>query len=149
QKALEEFPQVKLLASQPGNFQRLQALQVTENLLQAHPVLDGVMAANDAMALGAIEALDAANRKALVVGLNGTKEAVDAIKAGKLLASGEFSGYLQGCFGTMAAVRAVRNLPVPKEFNFPPRVIDNTNFKELDVPDSERQCPSWESVIKN
>ena len=28
---------MKLLASQPGTFQRLQALQVTENLLQAHP----------------------------------------------------------------------------------------------------------------
>jgi len=100
------------------------------------------------MALGAIEALDAANRKALVVSLNGTKEAVDAIKAGKLLASADFSGYLQGCMGTMAAIRHVRHLPVPKEFNFPPRVIDSTNYKELDVPDTERQCPTWESVIK-
>jgi ribose transport system substrate-binding protein len=120
-----------------------------ENLIQAHPIIDGVMAANDAMALGAIEALDGANRKALVVALNGTKEAIDAIKAGKLLASGEFSGYLQGCFGTMAAIRHVRGMPVPKEFNFPPRVIDSSNYKELDVPDAERQCPSWDSVIKN
>jgi ribose transport system substrate-binding protein len=148
QKALEEFPDVKMLASQPGNFQRLKALQVTENLLQAHPVIDGIMAANDAMALGAIEALDAANRKALVVALNGTKEAIDAIKAGKLLASGEFSGYLQGCVGTMAAIRHVRGLPVPKSFNFPPRVIDSQNYHELDVPDADRQCPPWESVVK-
>lgn len=148
QKAIEEAPQVKLLASQPGNFQRLQALQVMENLLQAHPSIDGVMAANDAMALGAVEALAAANRKALVVGLNGTKEAVDAIKAGKLLASGEFNGYLQGCIGTMAAIRHVRHLPVPKEFSFPPRVIDNTNYQDLDIPESERQCPGWDSVVK-
>jgi ribose transport system substrate-binding protein len=146
--AIAEFPNVKLLASQPGNFQRLQALQVTENLLQAHPVIDAVMAANDAMALGVIEALDAAGRKALVVGLNGTKEAVDAIKAGKLLASGDFSGYLQGCFGTMAAIRHVRNLPVPKEFNFPPLVVDGTNYHDHDVPEADRQCPAWESVIK-
>ena len=147
-KALQEFPDVKLLASQPGNFQRLQALQVTENLLQAHPVVDAVMAANDAMALGVIEALAGANRKALVVGLNGTKEAVDAIKAGKLLASGNFSGYLQGCFGTMAAIRHVRHLPVPKEFNFPPLVVDGTNYQGLDVPEAQRECPAWESVIK-
>ncbi len=80
--------------------------------------------------------------------LNGTKEAIDAIKAGKLLASGEFNGYLQGCIGTMAAIRHVRDLPVPKEFNFPPRVIDSTNYKELDMPESERQCPAWESVVK-
>ena len=32
-KALEEFPNVKLLASQPANYQRLQALQVMENLI--------------------------------------------------------------------------------------------------------------------
>jgi ribose transport system substrate-binding protein len=148
QKAIEEFPRVKLLSSQPGNFQRLQALQVTENLLQAHPVVDGIMAANDAMALGVIEALDATNRKAQVVGLNGTKEAIDAIKAGKLLASGEFNGYLQGCIGTMAAIRHVRKLPVPKSFSFPPRVIDSTNYHGLDVPESERECPEWDSVIK-
>jgi len=147
-KAIEEFPGAVLLASQPANFQRLQALQVTENLLQAHPVVDGIMAANDAMALGAIEALDAANRKALVVGLNGTKEAIDAIKAGRLLASGDFSGYLQGCIGTMAAIRHVRHLPVPKEVNFPPHVVDATNYGDLDVPEAERQCPAWESVIK-
>ena len=148
-QALAEFPNVKLLASQPGNFQRLQALQVTENLMQAHPAIDGVMAANDAMALGAIEALDAANRRALVVGLNGTKEGVDAIKAGKLLASGDFNGYLQGCVGTMAAIRHLHNLPVPKELNFPPHVIDSTNYQDLDVPESQRECPAWESVVKN
>ncbi len=147
-KAVEEFPEVKLLASQPGNFQRLQALQVMENLLQAHPSIDGVMAANDAMALGAIEALDGANRQALVVGLNGTKEAIDAIKSGKLLASGDFSGYLQGCLGTMAAIRHVRHLPVPKEFNFPPHVVDRTNYQDLDVPEAQRQCPAWESIVK-
>jgi ribose transport system substrate-binding protein len=148
QKAIEEFPQVQLLASQPGNFQRLQALQVMENLLQAHPTIDGVMAANDAMALGAIEALDGTGRQAQVVGLNGTKEAVDAIKAGKLLASGEFNGYLQGCVGTMAAIRYLRKLPVPKEFSFPPRVVDRTNYGDLDVPETERHCPAWEAVIK-
>ena len=148
QKALEEFPTVKLLASQPGNFQRLQALQVTENLLQAHPVVDGVMAANDAMALGAIEALDGANRKALVVGINATKEGIDAIKAGKLLASADFSGYLQGCVGTMAAIRTLHKLPVPKEIAFPTVVIDNTNYKGADIPDAERTCPAWETVVK-
>src|SRR5262249_33751080 len=62
-KALPEFPNVKLIASQPGNFQRVMGLQVTENLLQSYPQIDGILAANDAMALGALEALDAAKRK--------------------------------------------------------------------------------------
>ncbi|WP_338318216.1 sugar ABC transporter substrate-binding protein, partial [Bradyrhizobium ottawaense] len=82
--ALKETPGAKLLASQPGNYQRLQALQVMENLMQSNSQIDGVLAANDAMAVGAIEALDGANRKAQVIGINGTKEAIDAIKSGKL-----------------------------------------------------------------
>jgi ribose transport system substrate-binding protein len=147
-KALAEFPNVKLLASQPANFQRVQALQVTENLLQSYPQIDGILAANDSMALGAIEALDAAKRKALVVGLNGTKEAIDAIKQGKLLASGDCDGFTHGCLGTMAAVRHLRNLPVPKEFIFSLMVIDKSNYAGLDVPYDQRMCPKWESVVK-
>ncbi len=144
--ALEDFPNITLLASQPGNFQRLQALQVMENLIQTYPRIDGVLAANDSMALGAIEALDGANRTALVVGLNGTKEAVDAIKAGTLLATGDCDGFKHGCMGTMAAVRHLRNLPVPAEFNFAVTVIDDTNYGSLDLPVEQRVCPAWESV---
>lgn len=147
-KALEDFPDVTLLASQPGNFQRLQALQVTENLLQSYPQIDGILAANDSMALGAIEALDAANREALVVGLNGTKEAIGAIKAGTLLASGDCDGFMHGCLGTMAAVRHLRNLPVPEEFNFAVTVIDEVNYAKWDVALEERVCPPWESVVE-
>lgn len=146
--ALKEYPQVKLLASQPGNFQRLQGLQVMENLMQTYPQIDGVIAANDAMAAGAIEALDGANRKALVVGINGTKEAVDAIKAGKMLASGDYNGFLQGCVSTMIAIRELRHLPVPKEVVFKAGVIDKSNYQAVDVPAEKMVCPKWEDAVK-
>jgi ribose transport system substrate-binding protein len=126
----------------------VQALQVTENLLQSYPQIDGILAANDSMALGAIEALDGAKRKALVVGINGTKEAIDAIKAGKLLATGDCDGFAHGCLGTMAAVRHLRNLPVPKEFIFSETVIDSTNYVGLDVPYEQRMCPSWRALLR-
>lgn len=147
-KALEEFPNVKVLASQTGDFQRVKALQVTENLLQAHRQIDGILAANDAMALGAIEALDAANRKAMVIGINGTKEAVDAVKAGKLLATGDCDGFLQGCMGVMGAVRHLKNLPVPKEIIFPITVFDMSNYQGADIPYEMRDCPPWEKIVK-
>lgn len=146
--ALKEAPGVKLLASQPGNFQRLQGLQVMENLMQTHAQIDGVMAANDAMASGAIEALEGANRKALVVGINGTKEAVDAIKAGKLLASGDYNGFLQGCVSTMLAIREVRKQPVPREVVFKAGVIDKSNYAAADMPAEKRVCPKWEDAIR-
>jgi ribose transport system substrate-binding protein len=147
-KALEEFPGIRLLASQPANYQRLMALQVTENLIQSHPDIAGVLAANDAMALGALEAFDGAGRKALAVGVNGTKEAIDAIKAGRLLASGDNNGFIQGCIGTMAAIRYLRKMSVPKEVVFPAVVIDRTNYQAYDIPDAQRTCPAWDTVVK-
>ncbi len=149
QDALKEFPNVKVVASQPGNFQRLQALQVMENLMQTYSQIEGIMAANDSMASGAIEALEGANRKSLVIGINGTKEAIDAIKAGTLLASGDYNGYLQGCVATMVAIRELRKLPVPKEVVFPPTVVNKGNYQPLDVPLESRSCPKWEDVVKS
>lgn len=141
--ALKEFKDAKLVASQPANYQRLQALQVMENLMQSQPRIDGVMAANDAMAIGVIEALDGANRKAQVIGINGTKEAVDAIKTGKLLASGDYNGFVQGCIGTMVAIRALRNEPIVEEVVLKPTVIETSNVQPYDMPLDQRTCPAW------
>ena len=147
--AIKAAPNMKLLATQPGNFQRLNALQVMENMMQSFPQIDGVLAANDAMATGAIEALEAANRKAVVVGINGTKEAVDAVKAGKLLASGQADPFMQGCLATTIAIRHLRKQAVPMEMFLKPSVIDKSNYKEFDKPVEARVCPKWEELATN
>jgi ribose transport system substrate-binding protein len=147
--ALKESPNVKLLASQPANYQRLQALQVMENLMQSFPSIDGVLAANDPMAVGAIEALEGANRKARVIGINGSKEAVELIKAGKLLASGDFNGFIQGCIGTEIAVRSLRKQPTPNEVILKPIVIDSTNLTPYETPVEQRACPTLEQIVSN
>lgn len=147
--AIKENPNIKLLASQPANYQRLQALQVMENLMQSFPSIDGVLAANDPMAVGAIEALEGANRKAMVVGINGSKEAVELIKSGKLLASGDFNGFIQGCIGTEIAVRNLRKQQTPKEVILKPIVIDKTNFTPYEMPVEQRACPTLEQIIAN
>ena len=147
--ALKETPNVKLLASQPANYQRLQALQVMENLMQSFPSIDGVLAANDPMAVGAIEALEGANRKALAVGINGSKEAVELIKSGKLLASGDFNGFIQGCIGTEIAVRNLRKEPTPNEVILKPIVITETNFAPYETPVEQRTCPTLEQIVSN
>jgi ribose transport system substrate-binding protein len=145
--ALKEAPSVKVLSSQPGNYQRMQALQVMENLLQTYPKVDGILAANDAMAIGALDALDGANRKAQVVGINGSKEAVDLIKQGKLLASGDYSGFKQGCIGVMAAVRALRKQPVPKDISLKTEVVTSANYQSYDVAPDKLTCPTWADAV--
>ncbi len=146
--AISEAPGIKLLASQPANYQRLQALQVMENLLQSYPSIDGVLAANDAMATGAIEALDGAARKSLVTGINGTHEAIDAIKSGKLLATGDYNAFQQGCLGAMIATRNLRKLPVKSEILLKPSVVNKENYKDYDTPLEQRKCAAWEDAIK-
>jgi ribose transport system substrate-binding protein len=147
--ALKEFSGARLVASQPANYQRLQALQVMENLMQSHPQIDGILAANDPMAVGALEALDGANRKALVIGINGSREAVELIKSGKLLASGDFNGFIQGCLGTEIALRAVRKQSTPKEIMLKPVVIDKTNYQPYETPVEQRQCPKVADMATN
>jgi ribose transport system substrate-binding protein len=148
-KALEENPGVKLLASQPANYQRLQALQVMENLIQSNPSIDGVMAAADVMAFGAIEALEAAGKKATkVVGIGGVPESIEAIKAGRLLATAEFNGYKMGCLAAMAAVRSLRKETVPDTIVIKGIVIDKTTTGPFEVPPEKRTCPKWEDYAK-
>jgi len=146
-KALQEFPDVHLLAAQPANYQRLQALQVMENLIQSNPKIDGVLAAADVMAMGAIEALEAAGQKQVkVVGIGGVPESVKAIKEGRLLATAEFNGFKMGCIATMAAVRTLRNEPVPGAILIKGIVIDKTNYAPFELPGDQRQCPAWSDV---
>jgi ribose transport system substrate-binding protein len=147
--AMKEFPDVKLLAQQPANYQRLQALQVMENLMQSHRQIDGVLAANDPMAVGALEALDGANRKAQVVGINGSKEAVELIKSGKLLASGDFNGFIQGCLGTEIALMHLRQQPTPKEIILKPVVIEKANAQPYETPVEQRSCPKVAEMAAN
>jgi ribose transport system substrate-binding protein len=113
-----------------------------ESLIRSFQQIDGVIAANDAMAIGALEVLEKRNRKAVVIGINGSKEAVELIKAGKLLASGEFSGFVIGCLGTEIAIQNLRKRRTPKELILKPVVIDTTNYQQYEARIEQRQCPT-------
>jgi len=147
-EALKAYPDVALLAAQPANYQRLQALQVTENLLQAFAQVDGILAANDSMALGAIEALAGAKRKAAVIGINATPEGIGAIKQGSLLASGDFDGFKMGCVAAMAVLRHLQGQVVPKTVALPVTVVDKSNYQPWDRPAGDRTCPAWAEIVK-
>ncbi|MCA6222812.1 ribose ABC transporter substrate-binding protein RbsB [Photorhabdus antumapuensis] len=74
-----------VLASQPADFDRTKGLNVMQNLLTAHPVVQAVFAQNDEMALGALRALQTAGKSdVLVVGFDGTGDGIKAVQRGKL-----------------------------------------------------------------
>ncbi len=89
-KGLAAAPGIAILAKQTANYNRQQGLQVTENLLTAHPDVNAIFAHNDEMALGAVQAVKAANKKnILIYGFDGTDEAVAAVKQGDMAATVE------------------------------------------------------------
>src|SRR5271156_439121 len=85
---IAQHPDMKIVASQTGNFNRVEGRQTAEALLQAHPEANVVYAHNDEMAIGAIAAIEAAGKKPgkdiLVVSIDGEKDGLQAIIDGKM-----------------------------------------------------------------
>ena len=149
ERALKEHPQIELLASQPGNYRRLPAVQVFENLMQRFPQIDGVVCANDDMAVGVAEALAAAGRggKTKVVGIDAIPDGIAAIQAGKMQASADYSGHDQGYLATAAAIRHLRGEKLPKEISLPVVIVEKSNAQAWAVPVEQKPAPDWKKVI--
>jgi ribose transport system substrate-binding protein len=147
-RAFAEFPGIEVLGSGVGNYQQPDAKGAMAKLLADHPQIDAVLSANDSMALGALEALKAANRTAIVIGINGILPAVKQIEAGAILASVDFNMFKIGCTATQAAVRYLKKEPLPEKIILPAEVIDKTNYKAWLVPVEQRACPEWSEVAR-
>lgn len=84
-EGISDYPEIEVVAKQTANFDRTEGLNVTTNLLQAHPNVKAIFAENDEMALGAIEALGArAGTDVQVFGFDGTADGLAAIEEGTL-----------------------------------------------------------------
>lgn len=84
------YPELKMVAQQSADFDRNKAMEVMENLLQAHPNIDAVFCGNDAMASGAYQALVGAGKadEVLVFGFDGAEDVIRSIKDRAIVATG-------------------------------------------------------------
>ena len=87
---VDNYPDLKMVAQQSADFDRNKAMEVLESILQAHPDIDAVFCGNDAMAMGAYQALVAAGMadKVKVFGFDGAEDVVASIRRGKIVATG-------------------------------------------------------------
>lgn len=108
QNAVKANPGVKLVAYEAADWDRSKAYEKTKNLLVANPDIEGVWAANDNMALGALEALRDAGLagKVKVVGCDGVDEMFDAIKKGEAAATVYNDAKYQAGIGLSIALAA-------------------------------------------
>ena len=114
-------PDVEVVARQTANFNRAEGLSVFENILQAHPEIDGVFAHNDEMILGAIQAAEAAGRddKILFVGFDAVDDAVRAVKEKKLAATVAQQPSQMGILGVQFATDYLNGKTVEKYIPVP------------------------------
>lgn len=86
---VDEFPDLKMVAQQSADFDRNKAMDVMETIMQAHPGIDAVFCGNDAMAMGAYQAVRAAGKASeiKVFGFDGARDAVLGVAEGKIEAT--------------------------------------------------------------
>ena len=85
---VDHYPGIQMIAQQTAEFDRNKAMDVLESIMQAHPDLDAVFCGNDAMAMGAYQALAAAGKTNIkVFGFDGAEDVVESIRSGKIQAT--------------------------------------------------------------
>jgi ribose transport system substrate-binding protein len=103
----DNCPDIEIVARQTANFNRAEGLTVMENILTAQPTIDAVFAHNDEMALGALQAIEAAGRDIIVVGFDATDDAVAAVEACRMAATVAQLPYQLGAQAVEAAAGIV------------------------------------------
>ena len=85
---LDKYPELKPIGRQSANWSQTEAFQKMETLIQANRQIGGVICGNDTMALGAAAALKAAGlSQVVVVGFDGSPDAIASIRAGEIKAT--------------------------------------------------------------
>ena len=105
---------LSVVASQVANFDRTQGMSVMENMLQANGDIQAVFAANDEMALGAMEAISGAGKDIVVVGFDATDDAIASIKEGKMAATIAQQPALIGSTAVENAATLISGTAIPK-----------------------------------
>lgn len=131
-EGLKAYPGIKVVASQPADFDRTKGLDVMTNLLQSHPHITGVFAENDEMALGAVKALgskagEVRRRRRVRRHPDGLK----AVAAGTLYASVAQQPKELGKIAVQNAVEAARGKQVDSTVKVPVKVVTEKNVADF------------------
>lgn len=124
-KLAELAPGLRIVASLPGDWDRGKAATIANDILTRHPDLKAIFAANDGMALGAVEAVHAAGKgdQVTVIGVDGNSDAVKSIRDGRLNASVAQLPYLVGKQAVVDVAKALKGEAVAPTVFVPTLVL--------------------------
>lgn len=146
-EAAAKHPGIVIAGTCVGEYVREVARDAVAKWLAANETPGGIMAANDVMALGALDALRAAGRKSAVAGVNAIPEAIAAIKRGEMLATADFNAMQMAALATECAVRHLRGERVPETIDLPVEIVDRRNCSQWDLPYEQRPLPTLEETL--
>jgi ribose transport system substrate-binding protein len=138
----------RIVNSRNGDFQFEGGKAAMAALLQAEARIDGVLAANDVMALGALDVMRQRQRVSAIVGVNATPDGIKAIKNGELLASAAFDAMKMVCLAVEAAARLLSGKSAPAQLLLPVEIVDRSNCQIWDRPYEARPLPEWHLYAK-
>jgi ABC-type sugar transport system substrate-binding protein len=138
--AVAEHPGLEIVAQQAADFAAARALQVTEDILTRlgsspeDPGFDALFAANDEMALGAVEAIRARSidpSELVIVGFDATEPALELVEEGAMSGTVDQFPNEQAATALRVLVEYIRDGTVPEEvILLTPRVISRENLDE-------------------
>lgn len=83
---IDEYPDMEMVAQQSANWDQTQGYEKAEAILQSNPEITGIICGNDTMACGAVQAcLDAGRDDIKIIGVDGSDDAANYIKDGKMV----------------------------------------------------------------
>lgn len=140
-EAIKEYPDMKVVGEQRGDYVRDKGMQAAENLIQAHPDVDLIYGENEEMALGAVQAVEARGLKfwdgkkgIMVIGADGLQSGFDSIREGKLTATVNVGPVDMGReFIKSVFMTKILGYSIDKIQNVPTVVVDKTNVDAVEA----------------
>lgn len=126
-----KYPGLKVVQEQTAKFTRNDAVDVVSNWLTAGDDIQAIASNNDEMAIGALQALGKNETNVLVAGVDGTPDALQMIKNGKMVATVFQDGRGQGIGAVQTAIKLAKGEEVKKVIDIPFQLITKDNMDEF------------------
>ena len=127
-----KFPDIKIIKEDTGNWSRAEGLALMENWLSTGDQIDAVAANNDEMAIGALQAIEAAGKlgQILVGGVDASPDALSEMDKGRLNVTVFQNAAGQGEGGIKAAIALARGEKIEQITWIPYELVTPENYKE-------------------
>jgi ribose transport system substrate-binding protein len=126
----EKYPDVKVVVSQAGDWEREKGMNAAANMLQANPDIDAFFALCDEMALGAVQAVKQAGGDQLVFGFDGNPNAAQAVLDGDLVSTLSIGGFNTGVMTVDALDKIFNGQTVDKVLPVDTFIVNSENAEE-------------------